>query len=79
MSKAKIEEKFKIRRADSRKYVLSDQKNLLILQKVYQLEEPKLSKEDKNLIFFIRTQLKRDWQTPVIAFLNKMLKKYKNP
>lgn len=70
--------KFKIKAQDRRQYILSDPKNLLILQKVYQLEDCKLSEEDRKLILFVRTQLKRDWQTPVIVFLNKLLKKYKN-
>ena len=70
--------KVKIKKTDRSKYVLSDPLNLLILQKVYQLKTRKLSKEDKKLISFIRTQLKRDWQTPVIVFLNKLLRKYKN-
>ena len=69
--------KFKIKPADDRRYVLSDPQNLQILTKVYQLEGYKLSQEDKKLIQFVRTQLKRDWQTPVIVFLNKLLKKYK--
>ena len=74
----KFNAKMKVSKVDQRRYVLSDQKNLAILQMIYQLEEHQLSKEDKKLILFIRTQLKRDWQTPVIVFLNKLLKKYNN-
>ena len=70
--------KFKIKAKDRRRYVLSDPKNLSILGKIYQLEEQKLSAEDRKSLLFIRTQLKRDWQTPVMVFLNKLLRKYKN-
>ena len=72
----KFNAKVKVSKVDQRRYVLSDPKNLAILQRIYKLEECQLSKEDKKLILFIRTQLKRDWQTPVIVFLNKLLKKY---
>ena len=74
----KFNAKMKVSKVDQRRYVLSDQKNLAILQMIYQLEEHQFSKEDKKLILFIRTQLKRDWQTSVIVFLNKLLKKYNN-
>ena len=74
----KFNAKMKVSKVDQRRYILSDPKNLAILQMIYQLEEHQLSKEDKKLILFIRTQLKRDWQTSVIVFLNKLLKKYNN-
>ena len=74
----KFNAKMKVSKVDQQRYVLSDPKNLSILQRIYQLEEHQLSPEDKKLILFIRTQLKRDWQTPVIVFLNKLLKKYNN-
>ena len=58
-------------------YVLSDKKNLLMLYKIKELEKNKLSKTDKEVIKMVRTQLKKDWQTPLIAYLNKVSKKYK--
>ena len=67
----------KIKLQDKKKYILADKEDFLILEKIYKLEQKKLSPEDKKLVKFLRTQLEEDWRTPLINFLDKLLKKYK--
>ena len=62
---------------EKKNYVLPDKKDLVILSKIKELEKRRLSKEDKKVIKLIRTQLKKDWRTPLINYLNKLLSKYK--
>ena len=69
--------KFEISKKDLNKYPLPTKKDYLILRKIYQLEEKKLSAKDKELVKFIRSQLQDNWRTPLIKSLNKLLKKYK--
>lgn len=61
---------------DKKKYILAKKEDFIILDKIYQLEAKKLSAEDKKLVKFIRTQLERDWRSPIIDFLDRLLKKY---
>jgi len=61
---------------EKRKYVLADKQDYEILAKIHQLEKLSLSTEDKEFINFIRTQLEKDWRTPILEILNKLLKKY---
>jgi len=67
----------KIKPQDQKKYILPDEKDFLILEKIYQLEKKKLSPEDKKLVKLIRTQLEKDWRTPLVRSLDQLLKKYK--
>ena len=62
---------------EKRNYLMPDKKDFLILSKIKKLEQKKLSKTDKDTIKLIRTQLKKDWRTPLIKYLNKLAKKYK--
>ena len=66
-----------ITKLEKKQYVLKDKKNLMILVKIKELEKNKLNKKDKEIVKLIRTQLKKDWQSPLIRYLNKLLKKYK--
>ena len=68
---------FKITKKDLKKYPLPTKRDYLILRKIYQLEEKKLSAKDKEWVKFIRSQLQDDWRATVIKLLNKLLKKYK--
>ena len=61
-------------KAEKKKYVLKDKKDLVILAKVKELEKRKLNKKDKEVVKLIKTQLKDDWRTPLIKYLNKLLK-----
>ena len=65
----------KVQSQDKDKYVLADAQDYEILEKIYQLEKKKLSLEDKELVRFARTQLERDWRTPLVKFLDRLLKK----
>ena len=47
-----------------------------ILSKIKQLEKLKLTKQDKYLIKFVKTQLEHDWRKPILKTLSKVLKKY---
>ena len=62
--------------SEKNKYVLKTEQDYEILTKIKQLEKKKLSSEDKKLVAFLRTQLEEDWRTPLIRFLDALLKKY---
>ena len=68
---------YKPTKYERKKYVLSDKKDLIILQKIKFLEKKKLCKEDKETLKLIRTQLEKNWRTPLIKYLNKLSKKYR--
>lgn len=62
---------------EKKRYILSEEKDYMILEKIHELETKNLSTEDKKLVKFIRTQLEKEWRTPIIKFLDKLLGKYK--
>jgi len=62
---------------EKKNYLLPEKKDLLILTKIKKLEKNKLLRKDKEIIKLIRTQLLKDWRTPLVNYLNKLLKKYK--
>ncbi|MBI3335805.1 MAG: Type 1 glutamine amidotransferase-like domain-containing protein [Candidatus Portnoybacteria bacterium] len=68
--------KVKITTKDKKRYVLSTDEDWEILGKIYQLEKKKLSTEDKKFVTFIRTQLERDWRTPILQALENLLSRY---
>jgi hypothetical protein len=68
---------FKITSAEKKRYILSTDTDLEILLKCKQLEKEKLTREDRFLVKFIKTQLEDDWRKPLIKTLNNLLKKYK--
>lgn len=67
----------KITKYEKKNYVLKDKKDLVILLKIKGLEKKRLKNDDKEAVKLIKTQLKDDWRTPLIAYLNKLIKKYK--
>jgi hypothetical protein len=67
----------KITKFEKNNYILNNEKNLKILEIIKKIEEYKLTNKDKETIKLARTQLKKDWQTPLIKHLNKLLIKYK--
>lgn len=67
----------KITNYERKNYILTDKKSQIILLKIKELKKKKLNKKDKEIIRLLRTQLKKDWQSPLIIYLNKLLKKYK--
>lgn len=72
-----LTKKFAITTKDKKRYVLSTDQDYMILSKVYQLEQKRLSSADRKLMKFIRTQLELDWRSSIIKLLDELLKKYK--
>lgn len=62
---------------EKRNYVFKEKKDFVILSKIKELEKNKLSKADIEIVKLIRTQLKDNWRSPLINYLDKLLKKYK--
>ncbi len=60
-----------------KKYVLKTKRDLEILNLCRKLEKSKLSKNDKDLVKLIKTQLEKDWRKYLIIKLEKLAKKYK--
>ena len=54
---SRLTKKFHIRPKDRNRYVLSTDQDYEILDKIYRLEEKKLSDQDKALVKLVRTQL----------------------
>lgn len=73
---AKLTKKFKISKIDAKKYVLPTDEDYIILGKCKELEKKKVSKEDKNMIRLIKTQLEDDWRGYLIKELDRIAKKY---
>jgi len=69
-------EPFKITSKDKKRYVLGEERDCLILEKIYRLEKHPLSLEDKKTTNLIRTQLEKDWRAPLLQALNRLLRKY---
>jgi len=76
--KKKITEKSEISKKENKKYVLSTNDDIKILNDCKNLEKLKLNKVDKELITLIKSQLEHDWRKPLIKKLNKFNTKYKN-
>lgn len=62
---------------EKRNYVLNDKQDFIILHKIKELEKQKLSKNEKEIVNLMRTQLKKDWRKPLINYLNKILEEHK--
>ncbi|MBC8501133.1 MAG: hypothetical protein ISS25_03995 [Nanoarchaeota archaeon] len=75
--KQKLTKHFKITKKEKKKYVLSTDEDFEILAKCKQLEKLKLTKDDKSLVEFLKTQLEDDWRKPLLKKLNNLLRKYK--
>ncbi len=71
-------EDIKLTKYEKDNYPLPNEESLIILSKIKELEKNNLSKHDGEVVKLIRTQLLDDWETPLIDYLNKLLKKYKN-
>ena len=62
---------------EKRNYVMNDKNDFVILKKIKLLEKKKLNSKDKKTINLIRTQLKKNWRSPLIKYLDKIIIKYK--
>ncbi|MBU0591739.1 hypothetical protein KKF81_05135 [Candidatus Micrarchaeota archaeon] len=57
-------------------YILPTERDYEILKKCEKLEKLKLSKNDYELVEFIKTQLEDDWRTPLLRKLDSVIKRY---
>ena len=73
--KQKLTKKISLTKTEKKKYVMSIDGDYEILSKVKQLEKLNLSKEEKFLVKFVRTQLEHDWRKWIIKELDKILRK----
>ena len=73
----KLTKSFSLTKTEQKKYVMSTNDDYEILKKVKQLEKLKLNKEDKILVWLIKTQLEFEWRNYLIHALNQILKKYR--
>ncbi|MBI2044579.1 hypothetical protein HYT23_00820 [Candidatus Pacearchaeota archaeon] len=67
----------KVTAYEKRNYALSDKEYFVILAKIKNVEKHELSRNDKEIVNLIRTQLKKNWRLPLISYLNKITLKYK--
>lgn len=58
------------------RYVLKTERDVEILSKCRKLERAKLSKEDRESVRLIKSQLENDWRKPLIKKLDIIVKKY---
>lgn len=63
---------------DGKKYLLPTDADVKILNKCNELEKLPLSKNDRELVEFIKTQLEKDWRTPLLNKLDFLLEKLAN-
>lgn len=66
----------KITRLERKKHLLKEKNDLLILQKIKEIETYKLNNKNKEIVKLIRAQLEYNWRTPLIKYLNKILRKH---
>ena len=59
---------------EKKNYVLNDRKDLIILSKIKEVEDSKLDSKDKEVVKLIKTQLKKDWRSLFIVYLNKLIR-----
>ncbi len=67
-----------LKEKDKSSYVLSEGRDLNILNMIYNLKKYRLSVEDKKLVQVIKSQLKKDWRNELIKILVSLNRKYKN-
>lgn len=72
----RLTKSFPLTKTEQRNYVMSTNEDYEILRKVKQLEKLKLTKEEKFLVWLIKTQLEFEWRKYLIQALNKILRKY---
>jgi hypothetical protein len=60
---------------EKKEYVLKTRRDREILEKIHEAEKLELSRSERFLVSFIRTQLKRDWRTPIIELLDGVIGK----
>src|SRR3989344_5076010 len=64
--RTKLTKKFNVQSKDRKRYVLSTDQDYEILNKIYRLEQKRLSDKDRALVKLVRTQLEHHWRTPIL-------------
>lgn len=54
---------------EKERYLLPDKRDLEILELIHDLEKQELSDYEKFLVLWTRSQLQRDWRTPLLQIL----------
>lgn len=62
----------KIIKEGNKRYIIDEKRDMIIYQKIKKLEKKKLSKEKKEMLKLIKTQLEGDWRKYLIQELNKL-------
>lgn len=65
-----------VRSEDAARYLLKEERDYDILERIYALEAQPLSAIDAHLVRLIRSQLEADWRTPLLAELDRLLGQY---
>ena len=68
-------QEYKMKIIKNKKYLIDDDR--YIFENITKLEKAKLSREDKEAVRLIKTQLEADWKKYLIKKLNRLLIKYK--
>ncbi len=59
----------------NKRYLIDNRRDLSIYTQIKKLEKKKLSKQDKELVKFIKTQLEKDWRKYLLIKLKKLNKR----
>ena len=70
--------KVNVKKTDKKKLLLEEDRDYEILEKIYLLEKKKLTKDQKELVRFLKSQLQDDWRKPLLRFVNELIKKLDN-
>jgi hypothetical protein len=63
---------YKPTKTERKKYIFKEKRDFEILKKIKILEKRKnLTKKEKTIIKFMRTQLEDDWRQPLLKLLDK--------
>lgn len=69
----------KISKWEKKKYLLPTKTDYEILEKIHSVEKIKnLNKDERAIIKFLRSQLKKDWRKPLLLILMEFLKNKKS-
>lgn len=61
---------------DAAQYLLKEERDYDILERIYALELMPLAPEDARVVALIRTQLEHDWRTPLLTELDQLIARY---
>lgn len=71
-----IRNKYGITEQEEKEYLLPNEEDYEILSIVKLLENKNLSDQDKEIVEFIKSQLRVDWRGPLLERLKQIIQKY---